>query len=42
MDELTSQNLTQVNGERLPGKALKKQWCLSLFLKAGRVEMDER
>ena len=31
-----------VDGEGLPGKALEKRWGLSLFLKAGRVEMDER
>ena len=31
-----------VDGEGLPGKELKKRWCLSLFLKAGKVEMDER
>ena len=42
MDGLTSQNVMPVDGEGLPGKALKKRWCLSLFLKAGRVEMDER
>ena len=31
-----------VDGEEIPGKALEKRWCLSLFLKAGRAEMDER
>ena len=31
-----------VDGEGLPRKALEKRWCLSLFLKAGRVGMDER
>ena len=43
MDGLTSQNVMPVDGEGLgiPGKALKKRWCLGLFLKAGRVEMDE-
>ena len=41
VDGLTSQNVMPVDGEGLPGKALKKKWCLSLFLKAGRVEMDE-
>ena len=35
-------NVMPVDGEGLPGKTLKKRWCLSLFLKAGRVEMDER
>ena len=42
MDGLTSQNVMPVDVEGLPGEALKKRWCLSLFLKAGRVEMDER
>ena len=42
MDGLTSQNVMPVDGEGLPGKALRKRWCLSFFLKAGRVEMDER
>ena len=42
MDELTSQSVMPVDGEGLPGKALEKRWCLSLFLKAGRVGMDER
>ena len=42
MAELTSQNVMPVDGEGLPGKALEKRWCLSLFLEAGRVEMDER
>ena len=42
MDGLTSQNVMTVDGEGLPGNALKKRWCLSLFLKAERVEMDER
>ena len=42
VDGLTSQNVMPVDGEGLPGKALKKRWCLSLFLKAGRVEMEER
>ena len=42
MDGLTTQNVMPVDGEGLPGKTLKKRWCLSLFLKAGRVEMDER
>ena len=37
-----SQSVMPVDGEGLPGKALKERWCLSLFLKAGRVEMDER
>ena len=31
-----------VNGEGLPGKALEIMWCLSFFLKAGRVDMDVR
>ena len=31
-----------LDGKRLPGKALEKRFCLSLFLKAGRLEMDER
>ena len=33
-----------VDGEEkeIPGKALEKRWCLILFLKAGREEMDER
>ena len=39
---MTSQSVMSVDGEELPGKALEKGWCLSLFLKAGRVEMDER
>ena len=34
MDGLTSQNVMPVDGE--------KKKCLSFFLKAGRVEMDER
>ena len=34
--------MMSLDGEGLPGKALEKRWCLSLFLKAGRVEMDER
>ena len=42
VDGLTSQNVMSVDGEGLPRKALKKSWCLSLFLKAGRVEMDDR
>ena len=42
VDGLTSQNVMPVDGEGLPGKALKKRWCLSLLMKAGRVEMDER
>ena len=42
MDGLTSQNVMPVDGEGLPGKALRKRWCLSFFLKAGRVEMDAR
>ena len=42
MDGLTSQNVMPVDGEGLTGKALKKRWCSSLFLKAGRVETDER
>ena len=42
MDGLTSQNVMPVDGEGLPGKALRNRWCLSFFLKAGRVEMDER
>ena len=42
MDGLTSQIMMPVDGEELPGKALKKRWCLSLFPKAGRVGMDER
>ena len=28
--------------KEITGKALEKRWCLSLFLKAGRAEMDER
>ena len=31
-----------VDGEEIPGKALEKRWCLSLFLKSERAEMDER
>ena len=31
-----------VDGEEIPGKAFEKRWCLSLFLKAGRVEINER
>ena len=42
MDGLTSQNVMPVDGEGLPGKALRERWCLSFFLKAGREEMDER
>ena len=42
MDGLTSQNVMPVDGEGYPGKALRKRWCLSPFLKVGRVEMDER
>ena len=42
MDGQTSQNMMSVDGEEFPGKALEKRWCLSLFLKAKRVEMDER
>ena len=42
VDGLTSQNVMPVDGEGLPGKALRKRWCLSFFLKAGREEMDER
>ena len=34
--------MMSVDGEELPGKALEKRWCLSLFLKAGRVEMKGR
>ena len=41
VDRLTTQNMS-VDGEKLPGKALEKRWCSSHFLKAGRVEMDER
>ena len=41
MDGLTSQNVMSVDSEELPGKALEKRWCLSLFLNAGKVEMDE-
>ena len=26
----------------ITGKGTQKRWCLSLFLKVGRVEMDER
>ena len=37
MDGLTSQNMMSVDGEEfIPGKALEKRWCSSLFLKAGR------
>ena len=42
MDGLTSQNVMPVDGEGLPRKALEKRWCSSLFLEAGRREMDER
>ena len=42
MDGLTSQNMMSVDGEEIPEKALEKRWCSSFFLKAGRVEMDER
>ena len=35
MDGLTSQNVMPMDGEGLPGKALKKDGALSLFLKAG-------
>ena len=42
MDGLTSHNVMPVDGEGLPGKALKNRWCFSLFLKVERVEMDER
>ena len=38
---MTSQSVMSVDGEELPGKALEKKWCLSLFLKAGRAEMDK-
>ena len=39
---MTSQSLMSVDGEEIPGKALEKRRCSSLFLKAGRAEMDER
>ena len=39
---MTSQSAKSVDGEEIPGKALEKRWCLSLFLKAGRAEKDER
>ena len=39
---MTSQSVMSVDGEEIPGKAIEKRWCLSLFLKAGRAEMDER
>ena len=42
MDELTLRSVMPVDGEGLPGKALVKRWCLSLFLKAVRMGMDER
>ena len=42
MDVMTSQSVMSVDGEEIPGKALEKKWGLSLFLKAGRAEMDER
>ena len=35
-------NVMLVDGEGLPGKALKKRWYLSLLLEAERVGMDER
>ena len=39
---MTSQSVMSVDGEEMPGKELEKRWCLSLFLEAGRAEMDER
>ena len=39
---MTSQSVMSVDGEEIPAKALEKRWCLSLVLKAGRAEMDER
>ena len=38
--EVTKRYVT--DGEGLSGEALENRWCLSLSLKAGRVEMDER
>ena len=32
--------MISVDGEELTAKVLEKRWCLNLFLKAGRVEMD--
>ena len=42
MDGMTSQNVMLVDGEELLEKALEQRWCLSLFLEAGIVGMDER
>ena len=42
VDGMKSQNVMSKDGEGLPGKALRKRWCLSFFLKAGRVAMGER
>ena len=39
---MASQSVMSEYGEELPGKALDKRRCLSLFLKAERAEMDER
>ena len=39
---MTSQSVMSVDGEEIPEKALEKKWCSSLFLEAGRAEMDER
>ena len=41
VDGLTSQNVMPVDGEGFTGKGTQKRWCLILFLKAGRVEMDK-
>ena len=42
VDVVISQNVMSVDGEEIPGKALEKRWCLSLFLKVGRAEMNDR
>ena len=39
---MTSQSMMSVDGEEIPGKALEKRWRSSLFLRAGRAEMDKR
>ena len=35
---MTSQSVMSVDGEEIPGKAVEKRWCLSLFLKADMNE----
>ena len=42
VDVVASQSMMSVDGKEIPGKALEKKWCLSLFLKAGRALGTER